>query len=146
MALVPLSRSLSECCLYMLGIQLILFMIFCRLWRFLRLYFFKHFFPCVDPEGRTGGPEPPPPPLESHKNIGFLSNTGSDPEKSQRKLPRQDSNFGHHWHASETPYKWHFAGGSMWPTYSCIWTPSSSKIKKKGTPSEKTFWIRACFQ
>ena len=24
-------------------------------------------------------PPPPPPPVENHKNIGFLSNTGSDP-------------------------------------------------------------------
>ena len=28
------------------------------------------------------GSGPPPPPLENHKNIGFISNTGSDPLKS----------------------------------------------------------------
>ena len=31
---------------------------------------------CADPEG-GGGPDPHP--LENHKNIGFLSNTGPDP-------------------------------------------------------------------
>ena len=38
------------------------------------------------------------PPLENHKNIGFLSNTGSDPLKIV-KLPRQLSILGHNWHA-----------------------------------------------
>ena len=33
----------------------------------------------ADPEGGTGGPDPPP--LKNHKNIGFLSNTGPDPLK-----------------------------------------------------------------
>ena len=35
--------------------------------------------PCADPEGETGGPDPPPPPLKNHKNIGFLSNISPDP-------------------------------------------------------------------
>ena len=26
----------------------------------------------ADPEGGTGGPDPPPPPLENHKLYGFL--------------------------------------------------------------------------
>ena len=30
---------------------------------------------CMDPEGQLGGPDP----LENHKSIGFLSNTGPDP-------------------------------------------------------------------
>ena len=34
--------------------------------------------PCADPEGGTGGPYAPPPHLENHKAIGFLSNTGPD--------------------------------------------------------------------
>ena len=41
---------------------------------------------------RGGGARnlPPPPPLKSHKNIGFLNNTGLDPLKFS-KLPSQQS-------------------------------------------------------
>ena len=53
-----------------------------------------------------------PHPLKNHKNIGFLSNTCPDCLKIT-KLPSQHSMFGHHWHASETPFKWRFAGGLM---------------------------------
>ena len=35
----------------------------------------------ADPEGRTGGPDPPP---EKSQNIGFLSNTGPDPLKNHK--------------------------------------------------------------
>ena len=43
------------------------------------------------------------------KNIGFLSNTGSDRFKIT-KLPSQHSMLSHHRPASETPFKWRFAG------------------------------------
>ena len=33
--------------------------------------------------GETGGPDPPPP-LENHQNIEFLSNTGQDPLKKHK--------------------------------------------------------------
>ena len=56
--------------------------------------------------GGTGGPDPP----KNHKNIGFLCNTGPDPLKTT-KLPSQHSMSGHHRPASETPFKWRFAGG-----------------------------------
>ena len=68
------------------------------------------FNPCANPEGGGGrvyGPSP-----ENHKNIGFLSSTGPDPLKNQ-KLPSQHSMLSQHRHASETPFKWRFAGGSM---------------------------------
>ena len=58
--------------------------------------------------GKTGGPDPP---LENHKAIGFLINTGVDPMENQ--LPWQHSMLGHHRPTSETPLKWRFAGGSM---------------------------------
>ena len=63
---------------------------------------------CVDPEGGggAGGLDPP----EKSQNIGFLSNTGPDPLKIT-KLSFQHSMLGHHQHASETPFKWRFAGG-----------------------------------
>ena len=69
----------------------------------------------ADPEGGTqGGGQGvrTPPPLKNQKNIGFLSNSGPDPLKI-RKLPNQQSMLGHHQHASETPFKWRFAGGPM---------------------------------
>ena len=63
---------------------------------------------CADPEVGTGGLDPLP---KNHKNIGFLSNTGLDPLKIT-KLSSQHSMLGHHRHASETPFRWRFAG---WP-------------------------------
>ena len=60
-------------------------------------------------KGETGGP---PEPLKNHRNHGFLSNTGPDPLKII-KLLSQHSMLGHHLHASETPFKWRFAGGPM---------------------------------
>ena len=55
---------------------------------------------CADPEGGTGGPDPP---LENYKNIGFPSNSGPNPFKIT-KLPIQHSMLGHHRPASETPF------------------------------------------
>ena len=61
----------------------------------------------ADPEGGgTGGPDP----LENYKNSGFLSNTGPGSLKIT-KIPSQHSMLGHHLPASETPFKWRFAGG-----------------------------------
>ena len=45
-------------------------------------------------------------------SIEFFSNTGPDPLKIT-KLPSQHSMLGHHRPASETPFKWRFAGGPM---------------------------------
>ena len=59
-----------------------------------------------DPEGGTGGPDPP----RKSQKYRFLSNTDPDPLKIV-KLPSQLSIFGHNRHASETPFKWWFAGG-----------------------------------
>ena len=58
--------------------------------------------------GGTGVQTPP----EKSRKLGFLSNTGPDPLKTT-KLPSQHSMLGHHRHASETPFKWRFAGMSM---------------------------------
>ena len=51
-------------------------------------------------------------PLKNHNSISSLSNTGPDPLK-MTKLPNQHSMSGHRWHASETPFKWRFAGGPL---------------------------------
>ena len=62
---------------------------------------------CADPEGGLD-------PLENHKNIVFLSNTGPPTIPLNRKAtkpPSQLSILGHNRHASETPFKWRFAGG-----------------------------------
>ena len=47
------------------------------------------------------------PPQKNHNNLGFIGNSGPDPLKTQHSM------LGHHQHASETPFKWRFAGGSM---------------------------------
>ena len=94
-------------------------------------------------KGWTGDPDPP----ENHNNIGFLSNTCPDPLKIT-KLRGQHSFLGYHWHASQTPFKWHFSGGLMIALIVVIGSSLSSSTKKKKkkswTPSDKTFWIRTC--
>ena len=63
------------------------------------------------------------------------------PWKSQ--LPSQHSMLSHHRHASETPFNGDSLAGRWWSAYSGTWI-----LKKKNhqswTPSDKTFWIRAC--
>ena len=64
---------------------------------------------CADPHGGggggggAGGPDLP----EKSQYIGFRSSP------KMTKLPSQHSMSGHHRHASETPFKWRFAGGPM---------------------------------
>ena len=70
------------------------------------------------------------------------------------KLPSQHSMLGHHWHASETPFKRCFAGGPLMARFYLYFGPflkkEQQKTKQKKTllklldPSEKTFWIYAC--
>ena len=55
---------------------------------------------CADPEDKGLGVWTP---LINHKNIGFLSNTGSDPLKNH-KTSKPAFNVGHHQPASETPF------------------------------------------
>ena len=63
---------------------------------------------CGDPEGGQGVRTP----LKNNTNIGFLSNTGPDTRKII-KLPIQHLMLGHHRLASQTPFKWRFAGVQM---------------------------------
>ena len=56
-------------------------------------------------------PDSPYPP-KNHKNIGFPNNIDLDPLKIT-KLPSQHSVVGHYRHASQTPFQWRFARGSM---------------------------------
>ena len=71
-------------------------------------------FRCEDPfnvrariqKGGGGGQGVRP---KIHKNIGFLSNTGPD----TLKITKPDSMLGHHRYASETSFKWRFAGGPI---------------------------------
>ena len=53
--------------------------------------------------------------------------------------------FGHHGHASETPFKWRSAGGQKMARFWWYLDPLSPKKRcQSWTPSDKTFWIRAC--
>ena len=73
---------------------------------------------CADPGGGGGGGggdrgSGPPGKLQKYRvSLNFLSNTGPDPLKIT-KLPIQHSILGHHRPASETPFKWRFAGGPL---------------------------------
>ena len=60
--------------------------------------------------GGIGGPDPPP--LKTYKNIGFLSNTGSESPENQ-KATKPAALLGHHWPASETSFKWIFPCGPI---------------------------------
>ena len=61
----------------------------------------------------TGGLDPRLPlALKILKSKGFLSNTGPDALKNT-KLPSLHSMLGHIRPASETPFKWRFAGEPM---------------------------------
>ena len=60
--------------------------------------------------GGGGGQEVRIPPRKSQK-YRIFSITGPDPLKIV-KLPSQLAILGHNRHASETPFKWRFAGGS----------------------------------
>ena len=51
-------------------------------------------------------------PLKNHKNIEFAFNTGLDPLKNQ-KATKSAFIVSHHRPASETPFKWRFAGRWM---------------------------------
>ena len=89
-------------------------------------------------------------PLKNYINIGFPINTVLDPLKLQSYQARH-SMLGDHWHTSETPFKWHFAGGPMMARFELyFWIlpppPSSTKRKiflKVGPPLTKNFWILA---
>ena len=70
--------------------------------------------------GGGGGTGCPDPPLENYKNIGFLSNTGLDPLKSQSYQSSIQC-----WAIIGPPVKCHLNGpllvGRWWPPYSGIW-------------------------
>ena len=66
---------------------------------------------CMDPEGGQGV-QTPPTPLKNHKNIGYLGTTGPDSMENY-KATKPAFHVGHHGHASQTPFKWRFAGGPM---------------------------------
>ena len=92
----------------------------------------------------------PPPPLENHKNIGFLSNTGPNPLKII-KLPSQIQRWTiigprakHHLMA----FRWRAVGGPHIVVFGSSLPSSTIKTNKKQqlflswNPSDKTFWIR----
>ena len=101
---------------------------------------------CADPRGGGSGST-----METRRAIGFLSNTGPDLMKMS-KLPSQHSMLGHHRPASETPFRWRFAGGPMKAHFQWYWIGSSqaSSAKRKQNiirieldPSDKNLSIRA---
>ena len=67
---------------------------------------------------------------KNHKSIGFPSGTGPDPPKIA-KLPNQHSMLGHHRPASETPFKWRFAGRPMMARFKWYLDPLTLINEKK---------------
>ena len=64
--------------------------------------------------------------MKNRKNIGFLSNIGPDPLKNREATKPAFKVGPYHQHASERPFKWHFAGGYFDP-------PIPHQLKKKKT-------------
>ena len=91
--------------------------------------------PWADPEGGTGGSDPPP--LKNHRNIGFPSNIDPDPLKSQSYQASIQ------WWAIDTPAKHHFKGVSLMGRWWSILVAFRSSLT---TPSDKMFCIGACMQ
>ena len=94
------------------------------------------------------GSGPPPPPLINHKNIGFLSTTGSDPLKHLQNyqastqcwanigLPaKRHLNVAFRWWSDNGPLLVLF-GSSLFPS-------PTKKTCQNWTTSDKTFCIRA---
>ena len=86
-------------------------------------------------EGETGGSGPPPP--EKSQHIGFISNIGPDPLENH-KATKLAFNVYHQRPASETPFKWRFAGGTMMARFKWVFG-SSHRLKnvKIGLPLPK---------
>ena len=57
----------------------------------------------------AGGPDPLP--LKNHKIYGSVPTCSGS--LKNHKATKPGSMLGHHWLASETPFKWRFAGGPM---------------------------------
>ena len=76
---------------------------------------------------RGGGEQGVRTPSEKSQNLGYLGNTVPYPLK---KLQSLHSMLGIHRHASETPFKWCFAGGPMM-AHLVFWSSISSSTKKK---------------
>ena len=62
--------------------------------------------------GGGQGVRTPPPPLQNHKNLGFLSNTGPDPLKNH-KATKPEFNVGPSSACQQNTIKWCFAGVPM---------------------------------
>ena len=56
---------------------------------------------------KAAGCQPP----ENREIIVFLSNTDPDPPKNHKAT--KPAMLDHHWHASETSFKWHFVDRTM---------------------------------
>ena len=86
---------------------------------------------------RGGGVlDPPEKPQEYKVSLQYWSGS-----LKITKLP------SHHCHASESPFKWRFAGGQMMARriwYLDPFSPIKKKHAQSWTPTEKTFWICAC--
>ena len=103
---------------------------------------------CADPEGGQGSGQAPPPPNEKSQKYRVSQQYWSGCLKNT-KLQSKHSMVGKHRPASETPFKWRFAGRPMMARL--LWNldpPSPLQLNKQErcqswTPSNKTFWIRA---
>ena len=102
-------------------------------------------------EGGTGGPDPPPPPLKNHKNIGFLNNICSDTLKNH-KASKPALNVGSSWACQQKAISMAFcwrADDSLLIVVFGSSLPSSAQNKQEknvvkfGPPLTK-LWIRAC--
>ena len=85
-------------------------------------------------------------PLKNQQTIGFLSNTARDPLKNQRAT-KQAFNVGPSSARQRMTFRWRTDDGPFIVVFGSS-IPSSTKKKVERyqiwTPSDKTFWTRAC--
>ena len=106
--------------------------------RFLYAFLTINGYTCADPEGGTGGRNPPP--LKNKKNIGFLSNIGPNPWKIT-ELPKQLSMLGQHRHARKrhlNGVRWRADDGPLIVVFGS-YLPSSKKTTSKLDPLWQNF-------
>ena len=102
--------------------------------------------------GRGSGP---PPPLKKYRNIGFPSNIDPDPlkiHKATKTAFNVESSWARQRNAISMAFHWWADDGPFIVIFGSSITSSTKKIIKKNkkkryqiwTPSDITFWIRAC--
>ena len=93
------------------------------------------------------GQRPGPPPMKKHKYIGFLSNSGPDPLKNHKATKPAFNVAPSTARQRKMAFRWRADDGPLIVAFGSTLPHQVITIKKRyqsWTPSDKSFWIRAC--